>query len=213
MTYRLRRLALAPAWALWISLSVVACSAPSPLPDFRYFTLPLPAEVPRSARPLDLPLVLEPLRASGIRGERPILYSSQADRAKLLQYHYQLWSEPPTSMVQDQLLRMLEQAQVSSLVTDRLSPREAAVRLTGELLRFERQRDGEVWAAAVELRLRAQTDGHVRPLFERRFSARVVASDALLESTVRAFGSALDQVGAELLQALRELPPIARPPE
>ena len=198
---------------LWSALALLlnACSAPAPLPDFRYFTLPLPAPVERVPQPLALPLVLEPLRASGIRGERPILYNSQADRAKLLQYHYQLWAEPPTTMVQDQLLRMLEQAQVSTLVTDRLSPRESALRVSGELLRFERQREGEVWAAQVELRLRAQADGQVRPLFERRFTARVLAPDALLESSVRAFGQALDQIGAELLQALRGLPPVEVP--
>lgn len=194
---------------LLLVLLLGACATPTPLPDFRYYTLPAPVATESAADlvKLDLPLVVGDLRASGIRGERPILYSSSADRSRLLQYHYQLWSEPPTVLVRDSLLRTLEQSAISALVTDRLSMREPAVRLSGELTRFERMRQGEGWSAAVELRLRASLGNEAMPLLDKRYFAEIAASDELLENSIGAFRTALDQISAELLSDLRRVAP------
>lgn len=194
---------------LFLVLLLGACATPTPLPDFRYYTLPAPVALQSATDlvKLELPVVVGDLRSSGIRGERPILYSSSADRSRLLQYHYQLWSEPPTVLVRDSLLRTLEQSAIASLVTDRLSMRESAVRLSGELTRFERMRQGEGWSAAVELRLRASLGNEPMPLIDKRYFAEIAASDELLESSIGAFRTALDQISAELLSDLRGVAP------
>jgi ABC-type uncharacterized transport system auxiliary subunit len=206
----MRSVFLSPLIVLIVLLA--ACAAPSPLPDFRYYTLPGPELIePVAAAPkLDLPLVVGDLRASGVRGERPILYSSSADRTRLLQYHYQLWSEPPTVLVRDSLLRTLEKSAISTLVTDRLSMREPAVRLSGELTRFDRMRSGGGWSAAVEMRLRASLGNESMPLIDRRYFAEIKASDELLENSIAAFRQALDQISAELLSDLRAVAPQVR---
>lgn len=192
-------------WSLGI-LWLTACSAPQPLPDFRYYALPEPTRVEPLAQPrFDVPLVIDYLRADGVRGERPILYTSAADRIKLLQYHYQLWSEPPTTLVQQFLLRKLDSRRVAPLVTDQLTLRLPAVRITGDLLRFERARNGESWSAAVSVRLRALYDRGEMPLLDRAYSAEIPAADGNLESSVAAFQQALDHIGDDLLKDLEQI--------
>lgn len=189
-------------------LMLAACTAPAPLPDFRYYALPEPTAVPAAGKPLfDVPVVIDYLRAEGVRGERPILYTSAADRIKLLQYHYQLWSEPPTTLTQQFLIRKLESARIAPLVTDQLSLRLPALRFTGDLLRFERVRNGESWSAAVELRLRAVSARGEMPLLDRAYRVEIPATDQNLESSVAAFQQALDRIGEELIEDLRALPP------
>jgi cholesterol transport system auxiliary component len=192
----------------WLALTawLAGCTAPQPLPDFRYYALPAPTPVAPMARPkFDVPVVVDYLRAEGVRGERPILYTSAADRIKLLQYHYQLWSEPPTTLVQQFLIQKLESSRLSPLVTDQLSLRLRAVRLTGDLLRFERTRYGESWSAAVTVRLRALHGLGEMPLLDRAYSAEVPAADGNLESSVAAFQQALDRIGDDLLKDLQKI--------
>lgn len=192
---------------LLLALLLCSCATPTPLPDFRYYTLPASTLVHDQGPVLALPLVIFDLRASGVRGERSILYSSSADRSRLLQYHYQLWSEPPTALVSDALLRTFHDAQIAPLVTDRLSMREPAVRLGGELTRFERMRRGEGWSAAVEIRVRVSLATRSLPLIDKRYFAEVDAQDQLLESSIHAFRVALDQISAEMLADLRSVAP------
>lgn len=188
------------------------CGALEPLPDFRYYALPSHSPVQKQAEPsLPVPLVIESLRTDGVRGERPILYTSAVDRVKLLQYHYQLWSEPPTTLVQQFLLHKLGDAGIASLVTDSLSLREPAWRISGALTRFERIRSDTGWAAQVEMRLRV-SDGSTLPLLDQHFHAEVPASDENLETSIAAFSQALDQISDELLRELQRLPKVAPAP-
>jgi len=188
--------------ALLLALFLVACSAPKPLPDFRYYRLPEPVTPhTRASSPLQLPLVVESIRADGVRGERPILYSSANDALKLLQYHYQLWVDPPGSLVQRRLLDRLSEARIAPLVTDRLSPRDPLVRVTGSLRRFERVSRGAGWTVVVSMQLRAEMDGAALPLFDRRFEqTREVADD--LGETVTAFAECIDAIALELTNQL-----------
>jgi ABC-type uncharacterized transport system auxiliary subunit len=192
---------------LLLAVLLGGCAAPTLLPDFRYYTLPESSVLAAAQTPLALPLVIGDLRASGVRGERPILYSSSAERTRLLQYHYQLWSEPPTVLVVDSMLRGLNRAGIAPLVTDRLSMREPAVRISGELTRFDRMRKGEGWTAAVEIRLRANLANEALPLLDRRYFAEIDAADDLLESSVAAFRTALDQIQTELIIDLAKVAP------
>ncbi|MCB1636700.1 MAG: hypothetical protein KDI51_19085, partial [Xanthomonadales bacterium] len=83
-----------------VSLLLVACSGPAPLPDFRYYRLAPPTRVEALDPPaLDAPLVLNAVQADGVHGERPILYATDPDSLRIAQYHYQLWNDPPPALV------------------------------------------------------------------------------------------------------------------
>jgi uncharacterized lipoprotein YmbA len=192
------------AFVAVVVVMLTACSAPKPLPDFRYYRLPEAAVAPQSvSAPLTLPIMIETLRADGVRGERPMLYANSDDSLKLLQYHYQLWVDPPGSLIQSRLIERLEQARLAPLVTARLSPRGEHIRVTGQILRFERVNQGNGWQTVVSLRLRAETNQAALPLFERTFTRTQEVQDGL-NATATAFAQDIDAIADELVQALLE---------
>lgn len=192
-----------------IALGLAACSAPAPVPDFRYYRLAPAATMAALSTPLlDKPLVVEPFRADGVHGERPILYANDPDSVKISQYHYQLWNDPPPVLVQRRLQELLEAARISSYVTDRLSARVEGYRLTGAIYRFERVLvAGQPTEAVLGVRLRLQGDGDELPLLERDELVRVPVRGASVEDAAVALSSGVDQVAQRLVEALKKHPP------
>jgi len=187
---------------------MVACSAPEPIPDFRYFRLAPAAPIAAVPAPLlDKPLVVDNFRADGVHGERPILYANDAESIKVSQYHYQLWNDPPPLMVQRRLQELLSAARVSDYVTDRMSPRMAGYRLTGVVYRFERVLvAGQPTEAVLGVRLRLEGAGTERPLIERDELVRVPVTGTRVEDAAIALTAAVDQVAARLVSALQQRP-------
>jgi ABC-type uncharacterized transport system auxiliary subunit len=187
-------------------LAVVACSAPEAIPDFRYYRLAPPAPIAALPAPLlDRPLVLTGFRADGVHGERPILYATDSDSIKVTQYHYQLWNDPPPILVQRRLQELLDAANVSAYVTDRLSSRQPSYRLSGVVHRFERVLvDGQPTEVVFGVRLRLQGDPKQRPLFERDELVRVPVAGSRVEDGAIALSSAIDQVAVRLIDALQK---------
>lgn len=182
-----------------------ACSAPEPIPDFRYYrlasveqTAPLPAPL------LDRPLVIEPLRADGVHGERPILYATDPDSLKISQYHYQLWNDPPPTMIQRRLIDHFNAIGAASLVTDRLGSRVSAYRLRGVVYRFERvMSEGAPAEAVVAVRLRIDQDGQDLPYLTLDRLVRVPVTGQRVEDAAVALSEGVDRIAADLVAALK----------
>lgn len=193
---------LAMAFAL---LALAACAAPEPIPDFRYYRLAPAGPIAALPAPLlDQPLVLTNFRADGVHGERPILYATDADSIKVTQYHYQLWNDPPPLMVQRRLQELLDAANVSAYVTDRMSSRQPSYRLTGVIHRFERVLvDGQPTEVVFGVRLRLEGNGTERPLLERDELVRVPVTGSSVEDAAVALSAAVDQVASRLVTALQ----------
>lgn len=201
------RVALASA-LLWL-----AGCATEPVPDFRYFRFADPTPLQRLPAPtLQLPLVVEPFRADGVMGERPILYATRSETVRLSQYHYQLWNDPPPVLVRQRLMDQLASAAVAPLVTERLSPRVEALRLQGRIEEFQRVRDPAGDQVVVTVLLRLERDRVGWPLIERRFRQQLPVDGDGIEPSVRVFGQAVDAIAAELVQALVALPDEAGAP-
>jgi cholesterol transport system auxiliary component len=193
---------------LFSAALVLAGCATEPVPDFRYFRFGEAAAVSRLPTPaLQLPLVIEPFRADGVMGERPILYATRSETVRLSQYHYQLWNDPPPVLVRQRLMDQLAAAAVAPIVTERLSPRVEALRLQGRIEEFQRVRDAGGDQVVVSVLLRLERDRVGLPLIERRFRQQLPASGDDLEASVRVFGQAVDAIAAELLTELAALPP------
>ncbi|HEX6833562.1 MAG TPA: ABC-type transport auxiliary lipoprotein family protein [Rudaea sp.] len=179
------------AWALL--LIVGACSAPT-VPDVTYYRLPPPAPLPRSDKPLSLlPIEVSTFRGEGIYSEQALIYATTPEAGALRAYHYQLWSESPSSGLQAHLIAMLREAGVSSLVTERLPASNQALRVRSQILHYERVKKGDsAFVASVAFSMRVEQDDG-EPLLEQNYRAEQPAADAAMESTVKAFGLAVDQ--------------------
>lgn len=181
-----------------LAVALNGCGHIAEVPDHTYYRMLRPAALPVSdVDVFDVPVVVNLFVADGLYADRALIYALDPEARELRQYHYQLWTDPPTRLLQRRLLFTLRQAQVSSLVTDELPASRNAVRISGVILRFERvpTEDGRQIAAVV-LKLRAnRPDGS--PLIDEIYRADEAAENLRLGATADALGRALDAIFAE----------------
>lgn len=176
-----------------LTLMLSGCSPP-PVPDVTYFRLPPPAALPHADKPLSLlPIEVEVFGAEGVYAEQSLIYAVAADGNSLRTYHYQLWSDPPSHALQTRLVVMLRESGISGLVTDRLPASTQALRIHGTIRRYERNSSNGTVAVSVAVEMRVEQDSG-EPLIEQGYHAELQAADTSLDATVKAFGSAVDQV-------------------
>ena len=198
----MKRFAAAAVAGLVLFLS--GCSGPE-IPDVTYFRLPPAAQVPHADKPLTLlPIEVDTFRAEGVYAEQSVLYTVGTDQGSLRTYHYQLWSDPPTHGLQARLIDMLRASGVSLLVTDRLPASTHALRIRGTIQRYERVGDGKSFKAVVTLEMRVEQD-EGEPLIEQQYRAEEAAADGTLNTTVTAFGVAVDRAFAAFYKDLTAL--------
>lgn len=178
-----------------LALLLAACGGAPAVPDFTWYRMPRPQPLEPHAVPLfDAPVVVEAFGADGLYADQALVYALDPDAQRLRQYHYQLWTDPPTRILQRRLLALLREARIAATVTDQLPASKPAVRIGGIILRLDRvpAADGG-FTAVVALKLRADgIDG--QPLVDDYYRAEVRAAGATVQSTVDAYGAALDIV-------------------
>ena len=179
----------------FVATLLCACSSPS-VPDVTYFRLPPPQALPHADKPLSLlPIEVEGFTAEGIYAEQALLYATTPDASSLRAYHYQVWSESPSQGLQARLVELLRESGIAPLVTDRLPASTPALRIHGQIVRYERIKRDSGFVASVSLRLRVDQD-QGEPVLEKTYSAEKAAGDINIEASVSAFGAAIDQVFA-----------------
>lgn len=185
----------------WVLLAacaaLAACSAPT-VPDFTYFRLPRPQPLPAQGLPaLRDPVVVEAFNADGLYADQALIYALDPGAQQLRQYHYQLWTDPPTRILQRRLIEQLRDAHVAAQVTDELPASQPALRVSGVILRFDRVPTATAgYTVVVGLKLRANAiDGS--PLLDDYYRAEKAAAGGDLKSTVEAYGAALDEIFAK----------------
>ncbi len=192
------------AYAIALLMAMLAgCGGAPAVPDFTYHRLPRWQPLPPTAPLTQLPIVVESFSADGLYADQALIYALDADAQALRQYHYQLWTDPPTRILQRRLIAQLREVQAAALVTDVLPASQPAMRIKGIILRFDRvpTSDGGQ-EAVVALKLRADAvDG--TPLIDDYYRAGVAAADTSMKATVDAYGAALDTIFAKFQSDLR----------
>jgi ABC-type uncharacterized transport system auxiliary subunit len=191
----------AAAWAslvMFAALVLSGCGNVPGVPDHTYFRMPPTATLPVSPEPVFVtPIVVELFSADGLYADRALIYATNPEATELRQYHYQLWTDPPTRLLQRRLKIELRETEIAPLVTDELAASQAAVRVSGQILRFERVPTvNGGYLASVVIKLRAdRPDG--TPQTDEIYRADVEAVDNRLISTAEALFAASDQIFAE----------------
>jgi ABC-type uncharacterized transport system auxiliary subunit len=192
---------------LGLLFALGGCASGPGIPETTYFRLPPAAAIAAGGAALDAPLVVEAFYADGVHADQALLYALDPDGERLRAYHYQMWVDPPTRLLQRRLIRALDGAAVAPLVTGRLPPKTAQYRLQMRLESFERLPRGEDrWAVRVGLRARLDGSDAARPLLERDYVRELAVQGARVRDSVQAMGEAIDQIYAELASDLRALP-------
>ncbi len=187
-----------------------------PLPDDVNYRLQLAPATQRFEAPRIAGLVVvERPTAAALYSSRDVVYS-EGPPNQLSHYHYHHWADPPPQLLQQGLVDHLRSANLASNVTLEAGRLLPAYRISGVVRRFERQKIGSGWQAAVSLELRADTVGGSEPLLLRQYEMVSAADGDGMEATVQAFakatGSLFDRFVTDLNQALPAAEPTtARP--
>lgn len=188
-----------------VAIALLAACSPATVPDVTYFRLPPPTPLPHADKPLSaLPIEVAVFSGDGVYAEQALIYSITPDAGALRTYHYQLWSNPPSRDLQARLTTMLRDSGITTLVTDRLPASNQALRVRGNILRYERIKRDQGYEVAVAFEMRVEQDSG-EPVIEQTYAAQAAAADATIEGSVRAFGTAVDQAFAKFYSDLAAL--------
>lgn len=191
-----------PLVATLIAL-IVGCTAPA-VPDQAYYRMPPVAVDAAAGARSALPIVVEPYRANGVYNDQAILYATRPDGG-IKAYHYQLWDEAPSTLLQKRLIAELRARGAADLVAARLPAALPALRIGGQIDQFERVRDGEGWFVRVRMELHVERDVQSAPLLLKSYAAEVRTDTDTIQSSVRAFARAIDQCHAAFWSDLQPL--------
>ena len=187
------------------ALLLAACASVPGMPETTYYRLPPPASVtPLAEPPVAVPIVVEALGADGLYTDQALIYAMDAGASRLRTYHYQLWIDPPSRLLQRHLIENLRLAGVSRVVTDQLPTRVEALRIVGRITRLERVQGANGWDAVAALVLRAEPSTGGRPWVIGEYQHRVAADGDKVADSVRAMGQAIDRIGADFIADLVE---------
>jgi len=134
------------------------------------------------------------LEAEGLLRERPLLYSATGSATEMQQHDYHYWMDPPTRMLQLQLVDYLRASGLArSVVTPDLRIK-ADYEVNGRIKRLERLLGGGPARVVVELELSLVARPDNELIVIGIYSAEAIAGDDGVESSVLALNQALGQV-------------------
>ncbi len=134
------------------------------------------------------------LEAEGLLRERPLLYSTTGSATEMQQHDYHYWMDPPTRMLQVQLVDYLRASGLAqSVVTPDLRIK-ADYEVNGRIKRLERLLGGGPARVVVELELSLVARPNNELIVIGTYSAEAIAGDDGVESSVLALNQALGQV-------------------
>lgn len=185
--------------------ALAGCHAPT-IPDFTYFRLSRsqPLGTPLTAPLLREPVVVDAFGADGLYADQALIFALDPDAQQLRQYHYQLWTDPPTRLLQRRLILQLRATGIAPQVTDELPASQPAVRIGGTILRFDRVPDGHGgFGVVVALKMRADDRDGV-PLIDDYYRAEKAAAGKDLKASVEAYSQAIDTIFTQFYDDLRK---------
>ncbi len=194
-----------PALALAIvALSLAGCqSSATPVPVDRFYRISIAAPVPIAAPQLPGTVLVARLDADGLMRERPVVYSADADGNALTQHEYDFWIEPPTRLLQAELVRYLRAAGVAqSIVTPELRV-TSEFEVIGSIRRFERLIGRSAPRVAVSLELALVDRSGDQPRVVQTYAAEIACADDTVDGSVTAFNQAISAIFAEFLRDIR----------
>ena len=210
--------------ALLVTLALAGCAGGPAIPDTTYYRLgQLPVvqawEAPLTRQPIVVPTFV----ADGVHSDQALLYALDDEGMRLRAYHYQLWVDPPTRMLQRRLIATLRRANVAPLVVDNLPQAREPAQVSGRIIALERVPSGGSWTIQVALGLRYQPpqsnrldapgdesdgvdgDGMVRVYRETR-----AVPDGSVETSARMIGDAVDAIFVQFMADLEAMQAVSQ---
>jgi len=184
-----------------LAAATVLAGCGSPIEPDRFYRLheppPSSIEVPVPLGPVEV----QPFPARGLlQSERAILFRQGRDGRRIERHAHDFFEEAPADMVRGALLRCLRDRGPFALVLDGERGVTAQFSLDGRLLQFE-QVVGEADAfVTVDLIATLVDLTRGRPILNRRLHVEIPAADTSIESAIRSFEAANEEICRRLLE-------------
>lgn len=188
--------AAAVAVALWSG----GC-AQAPLPEDQYFRLHAAAPPALGAPRLPGALVVKRFAADGLLSQRALVYARSDAPQALYQYHYHLWADTPTAMLQQVFAGALREARVADQVVTPSMGVGAGHALAGRIVRLEHLL-GEPAGVVVELELAVFDDRAHELIMLRTYRLQLDVPGPGVGAAVSAMNDALTRIVARFVADL-----------
>jgi len=182
-----------------LSLLLSACfGSPSSVPEDRFYTLRVKsAERVKTRYKL---ITIKKVHAYGLYNERAMLYAKSDFPLQIKRYHYHHWVMPPTQLIQQNLKDYLSNSHIAENVVVRAISSVDTLRISAELLAFERVMSVDKQAVHIELAFEVkQPNGKYHSY---KYKQDVTTSSNTLHAAADAFGIALGHIFKKLLSEL-----------
>lgn len=183
---------------LALTLILSSCAINPPVPEDHYYRLPWMHATLPEVRLTGGNIFVAQFIADGLYRERPLIHTPGRSGVELLQYHYHHWIDSPTRMLRDQLIRYLTDSRAAAAVVDTTDV-SADIEVHGKIRAFERHEYGNTDRVNVELEFRVDRAGSGIPVLMSAYKVQIDVRDDTMNGVVDAFGVALSQVFAQLL--------------
>lgn len=178
--------------------ALMACTQAAP-PEDHFYRLEIAAPRIHFETPaVDGILEVTRLESDGVLAERALAY--QRDDGSVARYRYDLWSEVPTLLMQDALLKVLGEsgAAVQVVPPDLRVMSDWVVR--GKLRRFEQLPQGRGVVVAVSLAVVSARNGSL--LLQRSYEVEIPTTSPAPETATAAIGRAVSRILDQFLTDL-----------
>tara|TARA_Y100000588_G_scaffold320335_1_gene350860 strand:+ start:140 stop:784 length:645 start_codon:yes stop_codon:yes gene_type:complete len=190
--------------SLWVGgILISSCTQPPP-PQNHFYRLgaPEPHIVHQNA-PIEGKIMIKTMRADGLAGQRPIVYSEKTRPFEVRQYNYHYWFEAPPTMLQLQLIDHLRTARAAKIIKTSEVAGDGGCNVLGHVRRFERIiHDQKYSTVLVEIDLRLEGADHSVSLFTESYLSEAPLAGNQMDEMVRAFSNTVTAIFDQFLSDL-----------
>jgi ABC-type uncharacterized transport system auxiliary subunit len=181
-------------------LTLWGCAA-GPAPIDHYYRIDAGVPDAPAAKKLEGNLQIDRLRADALTGKRELLYKETANASTIHEHPYQRWSDPPTILLQAELVSFLSAAGAADSVISATARVRPSYMVSGRIRKFERVLQPKV-RAVVEIQLAATSAEDREILVNRIYREERSAADDTVEASVVAFNAAVHSIFERFLADL-----------
>lgn len=186
-----------------VLLSALGCAQQPPVPEDKYYRLPLEVTGEKAATPvLAGTIAVERFRTDGLHNGRALLYAEEGRALELKQYHYHHWVDAPPRLLQEELVSYLRDANAAANVISYRASSVPDYLLTGKIRRFEEIRQASGSTIIVELELEITAGREQRTLMLKDYTGRSEVTGDAVYDIAQAYALAVGAVYGDFLRDL-----------
>lgn len=187
------------AAALALILGLAGCSLGGDDLNERFYDLSPPATLPALKRGLAGPIMVETFDAEGTVAGRPILYSHAGQPGAVHEYSYELWTQPPGTLVRDRMVEVLLRSGAGRTVFTPDKKGAPDYTISGRVHEFRRILSDPP-AVRVRIELTLYDERAQRLTMTRIYTLALHHPRDTMDEAARTFSLAVDRIFAQFLK-------------